>query len=101
MSLYHRVAAAIKEHPHIIAYRDTYKEHSGTTTARMSDFGLNKQDLKILERSGLAVRGYFPRNARKAKKIGLVKGEPKVIDYIKHDGFECRWILLKDREERK
>ena len=63
----------------VFAEREEVGSKPGAPTAYLAEMGLEKRDLKLLERAGMAVRGYYPsRN-----------------DFGKPSGWHVRWILIR------
>lgn len=88
--LYNRVKHAVQQDSSIVVERSKVSEYTGATTKYLQTLGLTKSDLLRLERAGLAIRGYLPKNIRQ-----------ELDGTSKHDGYERRWLLIKDAIENE
>lgn len=71
-SLFLKVKHAIQEDSSVAAFPTTLENHQGTSEERFKELGLTRDDLKRLERCGLAIRGRLPTST----------------------GHRLRWILI-------
>ncbi len=95
-TLYQRVEAALKQDPSLVVKYDQVDQYLGFPVPHYNALGLHKSDLKRLERKGLAVRGYVPRNP----VYDFIRDPkdptgPKVKTMRKHSGYEVRYILVR------
>lgn len=90
--LYKVVQAAITKDPKIVVHESDANLHPGFTEEYMDAAGLNRSDLKRLERKGLALRGY--------SKNVWTAGETVNGHLVENDAFyvgkghQVRWLLL-------
>ena len=80
VALYDKVLEALKKEPGLVTPRSKVDEARGYNYTQLAELGLSKGDIKKLERAGLALRGYAPRN----------RGHGLSVTY------ETRFILLKE-----
>lgn len=71
--LYTKVKKALELAPHILVDQDKVTEATGFPYMIYADLGLNKNDLKQLEKGGLAVSGYYPTKEGWKKHFILVR----------------------------
>lgn len=91
-----RVQNAIKTNPEIISSWENLDSATGHTTAEMEALGLGKQDLKWLERKGLAVRAY---TANGYMHYFEDESGAKMQQRRFQGGSRVKWILLAPKSE--
>ena len=107
-ALLERVRSAVDQMPSIVIDAETLKDKEQVRTStgygyqEMLDLGLSKSDLKLLERGGLAMRGYYPQNLRKIgtttvmRKDKWTKKLTKVEEDVHmHEGWRAKWLLIR------
>lgn len=89
-----RLEMALKARPGLATFRDEVGKAKGFPMGYLEALGLTKQDMKRLERSGYALRGYT-KNVWTPGET-LPNGKEATFTEVGR-GHSVRWIILTDR----